>query len=276
MARQNPEGSAPQGMPDSLAESRTLSPSMECQFLPSFPRREHGPLGLVPFDRHLGLLALFLLGCSDEKIVYREPVNPPPDANSGFLGYFTATDKQTTCGNCHVGHQRAWLNTAHADAYATLANSGRAQTFCYSCHTVSDKGNATAGPAGWEAVQDAAYHDVQCESCHGPGNIHVQEPDAAPSANNPPLAHVGVLGRTPTRPRPRAAPTATAVLHHPFVDEWDQSAHARSLEEEPGDVRRPTTRTAPRATKARRRLRPGASRRITPRGARPAAPTTWA
>ena len=48
------------------------------------------------------LLALAGLGCTDEKIVFREPVNPPPDANSGFLGYFTATDKQTTCGNCHV------------------------------------------------------------------------------------------------------------------------------------------------------------------------------
>jgi hypothetical protein len=183
--------------------------------------------------RSAALLAPLVLGCTDEKIVFREPVNPPPDANSGFLGYFTATDKQTTCGNCHIGHQRDWLNTAHADAYATLANSGGAQTFCYSCHTVSSKGNATAAPAGWEAVEDPAYHDVQCESCHGPGNTHVQEPDAPASANNPPLAHVAVLGDAATLARSCA--DCHAGTHHPFVEEWAQSAHARTLEEEPGE-----------------------------------------
>lgn len=180
----------------------------------------------------VAMLVMLGLGCTDEKIVFREPVNPPPDANSGFLGYFTATDKQTTCGNCHIGHQRAWLNTAHADAYATLANSGSAQTFCYSCHTVSNKGNATAAPAGWEAVEDPAYHDVQCESCHGPGNVHVEEPDAPASASNPPLAHVAVLGDSATLARSCA--DCHSGVHHPFVDEWSQSAHARSLEEEPG------------------------------------------
>jgi hypothetical protein len=178
------------------------------------------------------LLALVGLGCSDEKVVFREPVNPPPDANSGFLGYFTAKDKQTTCGNCHIGHQRAWVNTAHAGAYETLATSGAAQPFCYSCHTVSDKGNATAEPAGWDAVPDSAYHDVQCESCHGPGNTHVQEPDAPASANNPPLAHVGVLGDSATLATSCAG--CHNGVHHPFVDEWSQSAHARSLEESPG------------------------------------------
>jgi hypothetical protein len=185
--------------------------------------------------RFLGavILSLFgFLGCTDEKIVYREPVNPPPDANSGFLGYFTSSDKQTTCGNCHSGHGRDWLNTAHADAYATLANNPGAQDFCYSCHTVSSKGNAAAAPAGWEAVQDTAYHDVQCESCHGPGNIHVQEPDAPANANNPPLAHVAVLGDSATLARSCA--DCHSGFHHPFVDEWSASAHAVSLQEEDG------------------------------------------
>ena len=179
-----------------------------------------------------GLVVLAVLACTDEKIVFREPVNPPPDANSGFLGYFTATDRQTTCGNCHIGHQRAWLNTAHAEAYATLANNPGAQDFCYSCHTVSNKGNATSAPAGWEAIEDAAYHDVQCESCHGPGNDHVQEPDAPASANNPPLAHVAVLGDSATLARSCA--DCHSGFHQPFVEEWSASAHAVSLQEEDG------------------------------------------
>ena len=180
-----------------------------------------------------GVLTLLLVGCSDEKIVFREPFNPPPDANSGFLGYFTATDKQTTCGNCHVTHQATWQNTAHASAYEALAAIGQqANSACTTCHTVSDKGNATAAPAGWDAVPDTAYHDVQCESCHGPGNTHVQAPDAPAGEGNPPLAHIAVLGDS----------TATAQscgnchtgIHTPFIEEWSQSAHARSLQEEPG------------------------------------------
>ena len=137
----------------------------------------------------LGVLSLLSAGCTDEKIVYREPFNPPPDAEAGFVGYFTTSDKSTTCGNCHVDHENKWVGTAHADAYASLVNSGGAQDFCYGCHTVSENGNAVSEPAGWNAVQDTAYHDVQCESCHGPGVDHVETPDA--SAH--PLARVRVL-----------------------------------------------------------------------------------
>ena len=60
----------------------------------------------------------------------------------------------------------------------------------------------------------------------------MQEPDAAPSAGNPPLAHVGVLGDSVTRAQSCA--DCHSGVHQPFVEEWSQSAHARSLEEEPG------------------------------------------
>jgi len=190
------------------------------------------PTSIVRLVAAASLLALLSLACTDEKIVFREPVNPPPDANSGFLGYFTASDKQTTCGNCHVSHQKGWVSTAHADAYNTLVSSGHAQSTCYACHTVSDKGNATAPPAGWDAVQDTAYHDVQCESCHGPGNTHVQAPDAPAGPGNPPLAHVAVLGDSATQATSCAA--CHSGFHEPFVEEWSASGHAVSLKEEDG------------------------------------------
>jgi predicted CXXCH cytochrome family protein len=170
-----------------------------------------------------------LAGCTDEKIVFRdrEPFNPPPDEATGFLGYFTASTRQTTCGNCHVGHQSDWVTSAHSGAFETLASNPGAQPFCYTCHTVSDKGNAVAAPAGWDAVQDEAYHDVQCENCHGPGFDHVTAPD---TPGTPPLAHLGVLG-------PDSAASCAAChsgSHHPFVDEWSQSLHATSLQEDDG------------------------------------------
>ena len=65
-----------------------------------------------------------LSACTTEKIVFkdREPFNPPPDAASGFLGYYTVSSKQTSCGNCHVGQQTKWAQTRHASAYKTLAD----------------------------------------------------------------------------------------------------------------------------------------------------------
>ncbi len=170
----------------------------------------------------------------------REPFNPPPDTPNNFLGFFTSSEKQTTCGNCHVIHQTDWVQTAHANAYADLTSSSGATDACFTCHTVSDRGNAVGGPAGWDVVQDTAYHDVQCENCHGPGYEHVQSPDAPGSANNPPLAHVAVFGAGGVADSASIAQSC-ANCHNqnsgPGVrayEEWAASGHARSLEEEPG------------------------------------------
>ena len=95
-----------------------------------------------------GLLTVVAIACTTEKHVFRDPFNPPPDANGKFLGYFTVATKQTTCGNCHVNHQAQWVTTKHASAWADLQNSGHAQPFCSNCHTVSQNGNLATAPAG--------------------------------------------------------------------------------------------------------------------------------
>jgi hypothetical protein len=189
---------------------------------------------------YLGLLAGLLSGCTDTVFRDREDFNPPPDATNNFLGYFTASEKQTTCGNCHVLHQGDWSNTAHSNAYSLLAGNPDATDACFTCHTVSDKGNATAAAAGWDAVQDAAYHDVQCESCHGPGLDHVMSPDAPKSASNPPLAHIGLLGPSGALDSASAAQSCGACHNQnsgPGVrafEEWEKSGHARPVLEEGG------------------------------------------
>jgi len=164
-------------------------------------------------------VVLFIASCTNEEIVYRdrEPFNPPPDAQSGFLGYYTVSSKQTTCGNCHVGHQRDWRQTAHAGAWASLVASGAQQASCNECHSVTDVGNATPGPAGYSRVADSAYHDVQCESCHGPGFEHVQDPDV--EANHP-LASIHVdVGMV------SSCSGCHTGIHTPFVEQWKLSAH---------------------------------------------------
>jgi hypothetical protein len=186
------------------------------------------------------VFASVLTGCTDTVFRDREPFNPPPDAANKFLGFFTASDKQTTCGNCHVTHQASWVKTAHASAYDLPATSPDVAPACYTCHTVSDRGNATAAPAGWDAVQDTAYHDVQCENCHGPGLDHVMAPDAPKSESNPPLAHIGLLGPSGVFDSASAAQSCGACHNQnsgPGVrafEEWEQSGHARVVLEEGG------------------------------------------
>jgi predicted CXXCH cytochrome family protein len=82
---------------------------------------------------------------------------------------------------------------------------------------VSQLGNFVGHPAGYSTVPDSSYHDVQCESCHGPGFTHVQNPDL--EANHP-LASIHVDIGVVT-----SCSGCHTGVHTPFVEEWKASAH---------------------------------------------------
>jgi hypothetical protein len=167
-------------------------------------------------------LVLGLTGCVDEKIVYRDRdlFETPPVGAAGFVGYSKAEDKLTVCGNCHVGQQAAWKETAHAGAWQGLQSSGHAQSFCEGCHTVSEVGNIAGTPGGWNATKDTRYQDVQCESCHGPGLAHVQNPSKGTIGSV--LAPMGVG----TKDAWQGCAQCHTGAHHPYADEWASSMHA--------------------------------------------------
>lgn len=134
---------------------------------------------------------------------------------NGFLGYFDVSTQQTTCGNCHSGTQASWVNTKHAHAWEDLQASGHASASCNNCHTISELGNLDSGKVGYDLVADSVYQDVQCESCHGPGLNHVQDPEATQ-----PLASIHVdTGVT------SSCSGCHTGAHEPFVEQWKQSAH---------------------------------------------------
>jgi predicted CXXCH cytochrome family protein len=151
--------------------------------------------------RLLALLPALLLvvaafgGCTDETIIYRDfPLYEEPlEAAGGFVGYSSTDSKLVVCGNCHVSAQAQWDSTAHAGAWEGLQASGGAQTFCEGCHTVSELGNAATNPAGHTATGEERYYDVQCESCHGSGLAHVEDPNK----QTVPLAMMDVGDITP-------------------------------------------------------------------------------
>jgi len=170
--------------------------------------------------------------CTDETVYVTDTVpiaiRPGPDVESGFLGYYDAGDGQTNCGNCHVDHQRRWAMTAHASAYDAPGSTGHDQPSCYGCHTVNENGNSFAAEGtagGWNAVEDEAYHDVQCESCHGPGLDHAEVPDVAA----PPLAQLAIFDDAGD-PSATTCAACHSGAHHPFVEEWAQSRHAHAVE----------------------------------------------
>jgi len=161
---------------------------------------------------------VLLTGCLDERIVYqdRDLFEEPLAGAGNFVGYTDAARQLTVCGNCHVEKQKDWLGTPHAHAWEGLQTNPGAQPFCEGCHTVNERGNVVTAAAGYNVTGETRYHDVQCESCHGPGLTHVTNP----LDTNAPLAPIQV--------------EADATLgcgechqgsHHGFADEWLQSRH---------------------------------------------------
>ena len=168
----------------------------------------------------LGVAAIAAVGGCDDDIVYRDrpPFNEPADPASGFVGYYAAAESRTTCGNCHADFQAGWEETAHAHAWQTLADID-APASCYSCHTITERGNVATGVVGHDKVQDETYYDVQCESCHGPGLEHIEAVSQGQLVR--PLANIGIGPDTSA-----GCAACHNGSHHPFVEQWAVSRHA--------------------------------------------------
>lgn len=163
---------------------------------------------------------LLAAACVDTKEVFveRDLYSQPPTAAQGFLGYNDIDGKVPVCGSCHVGVYAEWKDTHHANAWQDLQDTGHASEHCEACHTVGGNGNSSDNPAGWVATADDRYLDVQCEACHGPGLLHVTNPDATQ-----PYASV-LVGVDLSS----GCGECHQGTHHGFVDEWAQSRHANT------------------------------------------------
>jgi predicted CXXCH cytochrome family protein len=170
--------------------------------------------------RLLSLVAATLTVASCEDIVYRDRAlfDDPVEGATGFLGYADAAQGRTVCGQCHVSYQRHWEGTAHAGAWTTLATSVGEDVSCRACHTTNALGNTIEGAVGgYFAQPDSRYHDVQCESCHGPGLDHVR----TPTRDTWPLASLAVGTDLSS-----GCGECHTGDHQPFVEQWASSRHA--------------------------------------------------
>jgi hypothetical protein len=73
------------------------------------------------------------------------------------------------CDDCHADAVAFWKTTRHAHAWQTLEERGQQFDFdCIGCHVTGWE-----RPGGSNLANTDALRDVQCETCHGPGSIHV-------------------------------------------------------------------------------------------------------
>jgi hypothetical protein len=83
------------------------------------------------------------------------------------------------CEACHDEAYEFWKTTRHAGAYATLVEDNKQfDLSCVGCHVTGFR-----KPGGSEVVENQDLQDVQCEQCHGPGSVHIEEPELGGKAN---------------------------------------------------------------------------------------------
>ena len=82
---------------------------------------------------------------------------------------YAGTEK---CISCHASAGAVWTASAHSHAFATLLRKGAdADPKCIGCHTVG-----LGKPSGYRREYGASkLVNVGCESCHGPGSLHVAQ-----------------------------------------------------------------------------------------------------
>lgn len=97
----------------------------------------------------------------------------PPPVPAGQAGYVGAEE----CSYCHGEAFEFWKKTRHHQAWETLEVAGKQFDYeCIGCHVTGWE-----APGGATLAKNEHLRDVQCETCHGPGSLHV----AADGADQP-------------------------------------------------------------------------------------------
>jgi hypothetical protein len=93
---------------------------------------------------------------------HAQPPPPAPPGRAGFVG-------DRSCARCHERQMAQWRSTVHAHAWKTLVDAGKTgDDECVSCH-VTGYGEVGGSSLGFTRNLEK----VQCETCHGPGGLHV-------------------------------------------------------------------------------------------------------
>lgn len=95
----------------------------------------------------------------------------PPEPAPGEAGFVGAEE----CSFCHADAVEFWKGTRHFEAWETLEVQDKQFNLdCIGCHVTGWQ-----QPGGSTLGVNEHLRDVQCETCHGPGSLHVDAEGAA-------------------------------------------------------------------------------------------------
>ena len=133
------------------------------RFIPlesTLPRDRESELIVEAYERDIGMLNLAWAQA------HGQDCPPPAKGEATFVG-------NESCRGCHAAAFPTWDESRHARAYWSLEERGRQYDLdCIGCHvTGRDR------PGGvCRLDQMEGRKNVGCESCHGPGSLHVYRP----------------------------------------------------------------------------------------------------
>ncbi len=103
-------------------------------------------------------------GAANVKAAADKPVVEPAKGQASYVG-------MAACGDCHDAAVKFWDKTVHATAWKTLVDRGQQFDYdCIGCHVTGWQ-----KPGGSNLAHNEPLRNVQCETCHGPGSIHVKK-----------------------------------------------------------------------------------------------------
>ncbi|HEY5949774.1 MAG TPA: multiheme c-type cytochrome [Kofleriaceae bacterium] len=101
-------------------------------------------------------------GQANVKAAADQAVPPVAKGKASYVG-------TEACSDCHQDQVDFWKTTRHASAWKTLVDRGQQFDYeCIGCHVTGWQ-----QPGGSNLAHNENLRDVQCETCHGPGSIHV-------------------------------------------------------------------------------------------------------
>ena len=101
-------------------------------------------------------------GEANVKAAAQKKVPAPAKGKASYVG-------SEACADCHQDQVDYWKKTVHAGAWKTLVDRGQQYDYsCIGCHVTGWE-----QPGGSNLAHNDKLRDVQCETCHGPGSIHV-------------------------------------------------------------------------------------------------------
>ncbi len=84
------------------------------------------------------------------------------------------------CKDCHLAIYEAWDRSKHSKAINKLQGLDRTGGKCIKCHVTGTPEMIAA-----EAAQPS-FPNVQCEACHGPGQLHIEAAKAGDTVTDRP------------------------------------------------------------------------------------------